>query len=298
MSGQLVKIPLITKINQSVIRILGSNPGPFTLQGTNTYLVGKGPKRTLIDTGAGEDEYLETLKQVLNDEKCTIDRILITHHHYDHVGGIDQVLSLSGEKLKIYKIPYPEEDPENNSYITINKGQVFEVDQNLNLLALITPGHCRDHICLVLKEEGILFSGDMILGQGTAVFDNLSDYMKSLDLVKNYPSSQFKLILPGHGPELKEPASVVQEYIDHRNEREAQILKILAKKSDVPDRPRLWSSKGIVGVIYEGYPKGVLMAAEHVVDLHLEKLLVDVKVIKIEKEDIIYWELKSKRSNL
>src|SRR5947208_3318994 len=92
----------IERLSPICIRILGGNPGKFTLQGTNTYLVGRGPVRLLIDTGEGKPSWVALLGEVLREEKATISSVLITHWHPDHQGGISQVLSLLPH-AKIYK---------------------------------------------------------------------------------------------------------------------------------------------------------------------------------------------------
>jgi len=88
-------IPLITQLSSRVIRILGCNPSYFTLQGTNTYLIGKGPSRTLLDVGeAHNKKYLSLLKQVLESHKVSITNIVISHWHLDHVGGLKDFIKL------------------------------------------------------------------------------------------------------------------------------------------------------------------------------------------------------------
>ncbi|KAF1740665.1 hypothetical protein MXB_63 [Myxobolus squamalis] len=89
------EIPAVCKLGKSVIRILGCNPGTATLQGTNTYILGTGKERLLVDTGDGKsDAYIRHLRSTMNSENFTISRILITHWHFDHTGGIRRILNL------------------------------------------------------------------------------------------------------------------------------------------------------------------------------------------------------------
>ena len=105
----LTSIPKLEKLSQCVFRVLGCNPGPKTLRGTNTYLIGSGTHKILLDTGShGYPEYLENLKKTLCADGIKISEILISHWHPDHIGGIEGVLStcknfLSQPKVRISK---------------------------------------------------------------------------------------------------------------------------------------------------------------------------------------------------
>lgn len=170
----------------------------------------------------------------------------------------------------------------------IDDHQVFEIDHNTSLQALYTPGHTDDHVSFVLKEDKALFSGDCVLGCGTTVFDDLHEYMMSLEkirqLISQYdPSTKSHMtishIYPGHGPVIRDNAlSKVDEYMRHRLARETQILEYLRDKAKSVNT---WTtSLQLVGVIYENnLSKGVLLSAQANVLHHLKKLFKEKRVV-------------------
>ena len=111
-NSRLTIIPKLAKLSPSVISILGLNPSPMTLRGTNTYIIGKGKRRILLDTGDGQQpEYFLNLKKSLDDNCITIRDVILSHWHYDHVGGIAEVLKstevsngLEKKNIKLYFI--------------------------------------------------------------------------------------------------------------------------------------------------------------------------------------------------
>ncbi|KAJ2795240.1 Beta-lactamase-like protein 2, partial [Coemansia guatemalensis] len=140
------KIAPVQKIAKGVVRVLGMNPGPFTLDGTNTYLIGEGERRVLVDTGDGQQpEYFELLKQCLGSDN-RIDRILLTHWHADHIGGVNRLLDMHdivSRSCTVYKCRNETTDStdtvrdmlalarERDQLRDISDMQVFEVDDNL-----------------------------------------------------------------------------------------------------------------------------------------------------------------------
>ena len=253
--------------------IPGHNPGPFTLDGTNTFLVGTGMHRLLIDTGQGISEYKASLLEALESTNTKSVDILITHGHGDHIGGIDQVRELMMDHfnqalVKVYKRKSPEEY--STEYLPIDDGQLISVD-GATLQAIATPGHTFDHTCFMLKDCHALFSGDCILGKGSTVFESLVDYMKSLEKLKSITPSK---IYPGHGPMIDDAIKKIDEYIHHRKEREREILSL------IKDTPLDVTS--IVSKMYMGYPESVRNAALHNTMLHLEKLLIEKRVLLVD----------------
>lgn len=163
--------------------------------------------RILCDAGEmKKPDYISNLKKVLNDESATISDIILTHFHYDHIGGVKDVIGcLIDSKCTVWKHPrsddedsYPELD--GLKLNSLENGQIFATDGVKELKVLHTPGHTTDHCILFIPDTSELFSGDCVLGEGTAVFEDLYDYMKSLELILTLNPST---IYPAHGSILK-----------------------------------------------------------------------------------------------
>jgi len=266
-------IPKVSRLSPHVVRVLGCNPGPMTLQGTNTYLVGTGNSRLLVDSGeGGRDEWIKGLQGVLQEEKCRVGRLLLTHWHNDHVGGAKEVVEMSESPVEVLKWPRREAKEPNalDGIAVVKLEDAAEVGvEGARLTVLHTPGHTSDHVVLHLKEENAVFTGDCILGEGTAVFESLHQYMKSLEVILALKPSR---LYPGHGPVVDDPVPKIEFYINHRNEREQQILSQI---SQVP-----CSSMDIVKVVYKDTPEQLHGAANINVNHHLDKLRVEGKVVK------------------
>lgn len=206
-------------------RVLGLNPGLMTGPGTNTYLVGA-KEPILIDTGAGVPEYLPLLQDYLAKRGWKSPaRILLTHRHRDHMGGVPQLReSFSG--ITVAKMIFRDRELP-GPMANVADGDVVRGD-SATLTAIHTPGHASDHLCYYLAEEKALFTGDLILGGSTTVIPpddgDLSDYMASLRKLQSLP---VKRIYPAHGPVIEDGPAKIQEYIDHRLMRERQILEAL-----------------------------------------------------------------------
>lgn len=198
-------------------------------------------RRVLVDSGEAKtgEAYTKLLSNVLREENATIEHVLITHWHHDHIGGVESVRSLlkklspGGERPIVWKLPRASHDERSNDEASIQwqplrDEQVVEVE-GAKLQVKYTPGHTTDHACLLLQDDDVLFSGDCILGEGTTVFEDLHEYMLSLEkILKMRP----KIIYPGHGPVLEDPLPRIEYYIQHRQQREAEILQVVEQQED------------------------------------------------------------------
>lgn len=275
--NRLSYIPKFQKLTTRVSRILGCNPGPMTFQGTNTYLIGSGPRKLLIDTGEiNNSEYLSLLQSILKANDSYIAEIIVTHWHLDHVGGVPDICKMladqSASQPTISKFPRtkaPEFSLGGIPYNFIEDNHVFHTS-GATLRAHHTPGHSEDHLILYLEEENAVFSGDTVLGEGTTVMEDLFLYMKSLQTILDLNP---QIIYPGHGPLVEDPITFVKNYIQHRKNRETQIFNYLKENS-----PKSFNLVEIRTQIYKDLNKSLYKAAEKNTVLHLQKL---------EKENVV-----------
>ncbi|ORX44256.1 Metallo-hydrolase/oxidoreductase [Hesseltinella vesiculosa] len=294
MSEALVQLPTFARLSDRVWRVLGLNPGKFTLQGTNTYLLGTGHRKLLLDCGEGIPEYVDLLQTSLQTiaPQAYISDIIISHGHQDHWGGLASILSSAFFKhkgIRVHKFPMDIHTPcsHTTTFSSSTKDhmarfpkdiqvhaladqQLFETD-GVTLQAIHTPGHTQDHCTFWLKEEQALFTADCVLGQGTAVFEDLSQYLAGL---KKLVSMGPQRLYPGHGPVIEDGRAKIVEYITHREQREQQILDFLRQP---PSAAKDFSPLEIVQVLYKNYPTSLHLPAAHSVVLHLLKLEKDGK---------------------
>ncbi|XP_041360452.1 endoribonuclease LACTB2-like [Gigantopelta aegis] len=285
MATALPKLALVEQISQRVMRVLGCNPGGLRLQGTNTYLVGTGKRKILIDTGDPEiPEYTQLLKTVLDSHNASVQEIIITHFHVDHVGGVpsvcrDVLKTTSLPVSKMHRVEGPEFDLRDIKYSFVDHHHTFKTD-GVTLRAHFNPGHSDDHMILYMEEENAVFSGDTILGGRTTTVENLSQYMKSLqDILDLKPA----VIYPAHGAVINDPASTINYYITHRQEREKQITQFLTDR-----KTEAHAVMTIVKHIYVDVPEDLHKSAAKNVHQHL---------LKLKDEDIVEcfdnkWKLR------
>ena len=265
-------LPDVDVWSERVVVALGQNPNLFTGPGTNTYLVGTGRERILVDTGQGVPAYLPVLERALERAGCRIQEIALTHGHPDHLGGVADVIGKYGP-LRVSKLPHAGFDAALRVPVEPLADGARLRTEGATLRAVHTPGHAEDHLCFVLEEERSLFSGDNVLGVGTTVIPaqggDLGDYMRSLSrLLEEKPAA----IYPAHGPKIPDGTAKLHEYIAHRNAREREILDALgAGLSAIPD---------IVARVYAAYPASLHGPARQSVCSHLVKLEREGRVLR------------------
>jgi ribonuclease/clavin/mitogillin len=215
---------------------------------------------------------------VLANEKITIEKTFLTHWHHDHIQGVPDLLKHM-PNTKVYK-----NDP-HDDWLAIHDGQKFATE-GATLRAFHCPGHTTDHMAFILEEEDAMFTADNVLGQGTAVFEDLAAYMASLaGMSKQFSGRAY----PGHGPVIADGPAKILEYIKHRKQRETQVLDVLAQ-----DKDGGWTSMDVVKVIYKDYPESLWEPAEKGILQILDKLLKEGKVVHNGAHDT--WALGGKPS--
>jgi glyoxylase-like metal-dependent hydrolase (beta-lactamase superfamily II) len=242
------------------IRVLAPNPGPFTLDGTNTWVVGSRPS-VVIDPGPDVPGHVEAVRQ----EADPIGAIVITHRHPDHAEAAPALAAAAGTFVLAFR---PREGERR-----IRDGEWVE-GGGVRLKVIHAPGHTPDHVVLHEPSSGALFTGDAVLGRGTSVIappeGDMAAYLRSLVAMRKVDP---RVIYPGHGSAVWAAGSKIDEYLEHRAERERQILAALQAGPRTPQE--------LVPAIYQGYPEEVHGAAATSVLAHLIKLEREGSVVRV-----------------
>jgi glyoxylase-like metal-dependent hydrolase (beta-lactamase superfamily II) len=198
-----------------VIRVLAPNPGPFTLEGTNTWVVGEDPA-LVIDPGPDDAGHILAVLE----EADEIGTVLLTHRHPDHAPGAARLSEAARASVRAF-------DAREGAH-RLTDGETVPAG-DLQLRVIHTPGHTPDHVCFLLEPEGLLFTGDTVLGRGTSVVDppegDMAAYITSLQHLRRLGA---RSIYPGHGPVVFDATAKLDEYLAHRALRERHILAALA----------------------------------------------------------------------
>jgi glyoxylase-like metal-dependent hydrolase (beta-lactamase superfamily II) len=239
--------------------ITASNPSPYTLAGTNTYLVGSRGRGVVIDPGPEDPAHVTAILERAAARGWAISLILVSHGHSDHIGGAERLARATGAVARRWGGDVPLRDGE------------LLADHEAQLCVLYTPGHAADHVAFHWPAQGVLFSGDLLLGEGTVQVTppsgSMAQYLQSLERVAGL---DLALIAPGHGPLIHDPGPRIASYRAHRLERERQVLAaVTGGQRTVSD---------ITSALYVGLDPRLRRAAEGTVLAHLEKLTADGRV--------------------
>jgi glyoxylase-like metal-dependent hydrolase (beta-lactamase superfamily II) len=262
----------VAQASPLIRRVIANNPGPFTFRGTGVYIVGAG-EVAVIDPGPDDAAHLAALERALAGER--VSHIFVTHRHLDHSPAARPLAAKTGAKIYASGVAprfsaddFVAEAGDDLGFkpdLVVKDGDVF-AGPGWTLEAIHTPGHTSDHLCLALKEENALFSGDHIMGWSTTVVSppdgDMDAYLASLDKID---ARGFATLWPTHGPPVTDVAPFIAAYRTHRLDREAQIVAQLGA-----GRTRIME---MVPVMYADVDKRLYPAAAHSVLSHLIRLV-------------------------
>lgn len=244
-----------------VRRLVCRNPSVFTLHGTGTFVIGQG-RVAVVDPGPAQDEHIACLLRELGDEQVTA--ILVTHTHRDHSPGAALLAARTGARTYGFG-PHGMGRKEPGTVLEAGADLDFTPHERLqdgdalavtgaHLIALHTPGHCRNHLCYRVPEANCVLVGDHIMAWSTTVVippdGHMGDYMRSLGRMLDLPEATF---LPAHGPSIERPHGFVNDLLEHRRGREAQLLACI--------RQGLQRIPEVVQQVYLGLPAELQQAA-------------------------------------
>lgn len=260
-------------VSPLIRRLVANNPGPFTYFGTGVYIVGRGDV-AVIDPGPDTPGHLDALLRAVEGERVT--HIFVTHRHMDHSPAAHPLAARTGARVYASMLP-PRPSECDDLRLEAGDDRLFQPDVDVQdgerfsgsgwtIEAVFTPGHTANHMAFALLEENALFPGDHIMGWSTTVIGppdgNMTDYLRSLEKVRD---RGYATLWPTHGPPVREVVPFVEAFIEHRLEREAQIVVQL--------QAGLHAIKDMVSVIYADVDKRLHPAACHSVLAHMIRLV-------------------------
>ncbi len=292
---------------------VGFYTGPYP---PNVYLVTDGGQGALIDAGFADDRSVQArLDYLAGLEDVKLAYIVLTHHHFDHSSGAHRLREATGADIVVHRaeapllreagrvdthqdVDVPEEAREAREAVLrwreeaaravpdrlVDDGERLRVG-SATLHVVHTPGHTAGHICLLLEEERVLFSGDNVLGVGTTAIappphGDMAQYVASLRKMQTLDAA---LLCPGHGPVVREPNRKIQELIDHRRERDEQLLAFIGAGRG--------SLKRLVRAVYPELDKRLVPMATGQIVSHLRKLSAEGKVQARREGDEVFYQL-------
>lgn len=210
-------------VTRTASRMLAPNPGPMTLDGTNTWILREpgGERCVVVDPGPLESGHVDEIAEL-----GPIELVVVTHGHFDHCESAPRLHELTGA-------PVTARDPAlciGAEPLSDSTGRTAVA--GLDWLTVLTPGHSSDSVSLLLEADQALLTGDTVLGRGTAVVaypdGRLGDYLDSLRRLRDLAATEVAVVLPGHGPVIDRPVEVLDYYLAHRQERLEQVRAAVA----------------------------------------------------------------------
>lgn len=249
-------------------RVRAANPSPMTLSGTNTYLVGAPAAGVVVvDPGPALPAHRRAIDAAVAARGGHITAVVVTHHHADHAAALGWASR--------WRVPAYAHDPRRvPGAEALDDGARVPAD-GLTLTVHHHPGHTSDHLCLRVADTGAVLTGDHVLGEGTTVIawpdGDLRRYLASLEALRRLEP---RVLYPGHGDVVADPAARIAALRAHRGQRTRQIAAALADGHDTVD--------GIVGEVYVDLPAAVRPAAARSVTAHLVDLELEGRAVRRE----------------
>lgn len=242
------------------IPLHAANPGPFTGTGNWTYLF-QGPAPLLFDAGVGQAAHLEAIAAAIPGGPALV---AVSHAHSDHASGVPAIAG-RWPAARFAKMPWPAEDDDAIGWQPLIDGQTLDSGEG-PLVVIHTPGHAPDHLVLWHEGSRTLFGADLMQLGNTVVIPggrggDLAAYLRSLRRIQGLAPVR---VLPAHGPAIDDPAALIEQYLQHRHQREVQILNALEGGLD--------TAEAITRRIYVGLTPQLEPLAQQNVLAHLIKL--------------------------
>ena len=258
----------VVKLSDRVRRLTAPNPGFMTGPGTNSYLVGDGETLAVIDPGPEDALHIEAL---LRETGGQVRYILATHTHMDHSPAAQRLKELTGaEVLGMPAPPHARQDQAFAPDRVLRHGERIAVG-NATLRVVHTPGHASNHLCYLLEEEKMLFTGDHIMQGSTVVINppdgNMLAYFTALRALLE---EDLDWLAPGHGFLIDQPHRAVRRLLAHRQTREDKVLRALRQAGSV-------TPEAMVPLVYDDVPAERHAMAARSLLAHLEKLEAEGK---------------------
>ncbi len=251
-------------VSERVRCVLAPNPGPMTLDGTNTWVLAEpgSAEAVVVDPGPLDEQHLAAVLAAARESGRRVALILLTHGHADHAQGARRFAELTGAPVRALDPAHRLGDE------GLGEGDVVAVG-GLEIRVLGTPGHTADSLSFLLPAEGAVLTGDTVLGRGTTVVaypdGRLGDYLASLRRLRDLAEAgAARRILPGHGPVLDDAYDAVSSYLRHRAERLAQVEAAVAAGDRTP--------REVVARVYADVDRSLWPAAELSVRAQLDYL--------------------------
>ncbi|HEX6211812.1 MAG TPA: MBL fold metallo-hydrolase [Methylomirabilota bacterium] len=253
-----------------LVALPAHNPGPMTGPGNQTYLfTGRVP--TLIDAGVGAPAHLAAVAAALEAGGWELSQVIVTHAHTDHASGA-AALAERWPRAVFRKVPWPVADVRFRvGWAPVRDGDEIEAGDT-TLIAVHTPGHAPDHLCLWHPATRTLLGGDLLVEGETVVIPgtrggDLAAYLRSLEAVAALAPRR---VLPAHGPPIDDPVALIRRYSAHRAARERSVLRAVRDGRDTVG--------AIADQVYAGLAGHLRPAAEETVQAHLNKLVAEGRV--------------------